>query len=576
MKPPHLPQATLANWREAPYNRWSFHHVSELIPSAEIAHDPTRVRTLERRPRELEVRIEPDAGEPLSLAQFLAETQTDGFVVLHRGVLIYDYYDPAVPPTAPHILMSVSKSMLGLLFGSLGIDPERRVADLVPEVRDTAYAGATLRHLLDMRTGVAFDEDYLATSGTIVEYRAATGWNPVAPGDAASDLHSFYRCLTQRDGPHGGRFHYISPNTDLLGWAIERAAGAPYAELMSEHVWKPIGAARLCPRHPRAESVRRPQERDRHRQTVVAGDAARSGAHRVDPASRVADPELPGVNRWQFWIDRGGTFTDVVARKPDGTILTHKLLSENPERYRDAAIAGIRDLLGVAPDVAIPGEQIEAVKMGTTVATNALLERKGERTVVFMTRGFRDALRIAYQNRPRLFDRHIVLPEMLYSKVVEVAERVGARGEVVLPLDAGRAKADLQAAYAEGYRSIAIVCMHGYRFTAHEERLAELASDVGFTQISVSHRVSPLMKLVGRGDTTVVDAYLSPILGRYVRQVAAELDGVRLFFMQSNGGLTDARRFQGKDAILSGPAGGIVGAARTSSIAGFHRIIGFD
>src|SRR5437868_8943966 len=280
--------------------------------------------------------------------------------------------------------------------------------------------------------------------------------------------------------------------------------------------------------------------------------------------------------RWQFWIDRGGTFTDVVARKPDGTIVTHKLLSENPERYSDAAIAGIRALLNVPMGKAIPGERIEAVKMGTTVATNALLERKGEPTVLFVTRGFRDALRIAYQNRPRLFDRHIVLPEMLYGKVVEVDERVGPRGEIVLPLDAERAGADLQAAYAEGYRSIAIVFMHGYRFTEHEERVAELARDAGFTQISVSHRVSPLMKLVGRGDTTVVDAYLSPILGRYVRQVAGELEGVRLFFMQSNGGLADARRFQGKDAILSGPAGGIVGAARTAAAAGFERIIGFD
>src|SRR5437763_6728409 len=214
--------------------------------------------------------------------------------------------------------------------------------------------------------------------------------------------------------------------------------------------------------------------------------------------------------------------------------------------------------------------------MGTTVATNALLERKGEPTVLFITRGFRDALRIAYQNRPRLFDRHIVLPEMLYSKVVEVDERVGARGERVLPVDAERARADLRGAFAEGYRSIAIVFMHGYRFTEHEERVAELARGAGFTQISVSHRVSPLMKLVGRGDTTVVDAYLSPILGRYVRQVAAELEGVRLFFMQSNGGLADARRFQGKDAILSGPAGGIVGAARTAEAAGFERIIGFD
>jgi len=285
---------------------------------------------------------------------------------------------------------------------------------------------------------------------------------------------------------------------------------------------------------------------------------------------------MAGVNRWQFWIDRGGTFTDVVARRPDGTIVTHKLLSENPERYGDAALAAIRELLGVGAGAPIPGERIEAVKMGTTVATNALLERKGEPTVLFITRGFRDALRIAYQNRPRLFDRHIVLPEMLYAKVVEVDERVGARGEVVLPLDAAQARTDLEGAYAEGYRSIAIVFMHGYRYTDHERRVAGLAEEIGFQQVSVSHRVSPLMKLVGRGDTTVVDAYLSPILRRYVDQVADELAGVRLFFMQSNGGLADAHRFQGKDAILSGPAGGIVGAARTAQAAGFARIIGFD
>ena len=280
--------------------------------------------------------------------------------------------------------------------------------------------------------------------------------------------------------------------------------------------------------------------------------------------------------RWQFWIDRGGTFTDVVARRPDGAVVTHKLLSENPERYADAALAGIRSILGVGPSDPIPSAQIEAVKMGTTVATNALLERKGERTVLLITRGFRDALRIAYQNRPRIFDRHIVLPEMLYSKVVEVEERVGARGEVVLPLNDSDARAKLLEAYRDGYRSIAIVFMHGYRFPEHERRTAELAKAAGFTQISVSHVVSPLMKLVGRGDTTVVDAYLSPILRRYVEQVAAELRGVRLLFMQSNGGLTDARRFQGKDAILSGPAGGIVGAVRTSAAAGFDRIIGFD
>jgi 5-oxoprolinase (ATP-hydrolysing) len=280
--------------------------------------------------------------------------------------------------------------------------------------------------------------------------------------------------------------------------------------------------------------------------------------------------------RWQFWIDRGGTFTDVVARRPDGTLLTHKLLSENPERYPDAALAGIRASLSLKDGEPIPVDLIEAVKMGTTVATNALLERKGERTALFITRGFRDALRIAYQNRPRIFDRHIVLPEMLYSKVVEVEERVGARGEVVLPFDENKTHADLVQVFKEGYRSIAIVFMHGYRFADHERRTAELAKAVGFTQISVSHIVSPLMKLVGRGDTTVVDAYLSPILRRYVERLAGELGGVRLLFMQSNGGLVDARRFQGKDAILSGPAGGIVGAVRTSAAAGFDRIIGFD
>ena len=282
------------------------------------------------------------------------------------------------------------------------------------------------------------------------------------------------------------------------------------------------------------------------------------------------------TGRWQFWIDRGGTFTDIVARRPDGALVTHKLLSENPERYRDAALAGIRALLGLAPGAPIPGAAIEAVKMGTTVATNALLERKGERTVLLITRGFRDALRIAYQNRPKIFERHIVLPELLYAEVVEIAERIGARGEVHLALDEAQARADLARCAQAGFRSIAIVLMHGYRYPAHEARLAALAREAGFSQISVSHEVSPLMKLIGRGDTTVVDAYLSPILRRYVEQVAAELEGVRLLFMQSNGGLTDARRFQGKDSILSGPAGGIVGAVRTSLSAGFGKIIGFD
>ena len=279
---------------------------------------------------------------------------------------------------------------------------------------------------------------------------------------------------------------------------------------------------------------------------------------------------------WEFWIDRGGTFTDVVARRPDGSLATHKLLSDNPEAYRDAAIAGIRHLLGLALDAAIPGEQIAAVKMGTTVATNALLERTGERTALAITRGFRDALRIAYQNRPRIFDRHIVLPELLYSKVIEIDERVGAHGEALQPLDEAAARAGLQAAHDAGYRSAAIVLMHGYRYTGHEARVAAIAREIGFAQVSVSHEVSPLMKLVSRGDTTVVDAYLSPILRRYVDQVAGELANVRVMFMQSNGGLTDARRFQGKDSILSGPAGGIVGVVRTSQLAGFDRIIGFD
>ncbi|GAB4480412.1 MAG: hydantoinase B/oxoprolinase family protein [Burkholderiaceae bacterium] len=284
----------------------------------------------------------------------------------------------------------------------------------------------------------------------------------------------------------------------------------------------------------------------------------------------------PSPGRWQFWIDRGGTFTDIVARRPDGALVTHKLLSDNPEQYRDAALAGIRQLLRVAPDAPIPVERIDAVKMGTTVATNALLERKGEPTVLVITRGFRDALRIAYQNRPRLFDRRIVLPELLYAHVIEADERIGAHGEVERPLDEARVRADLQAAYADGLRACAIVLMHGYRHTQHEARIAAIAKAVGFPQVSVSHQVSPLMKLVARGDTTVVDAYLSPILRRYVEQVAAELPGVRLLFMQSNGGLTDARRFQGKDAILSGPAGGIVGMVRASRAAGFERVIGFD
>jgi 5-oxoprolinase (ATP-hydrolysing) len=285
---------------------------------------------------------------------------------------------------------------------------------------------------------------------------------------------------------------------------------------------------------------------------------------------------VPQDRRWQFWIDRGGTFTDIVARRPDGRIVTHKVLSENPERYRDSAVHGIRELLGIASDEAVPAELIHSVRMGTTVATNALLERKGAPTVLAITKGFADALRIAYQSRPKLFVRHIELPTLLYEQVVEIDERIGARGEVVRELDVEQARRALQSAFDNGIRSCAIVLMHGYRYTTHEQKLKELATQIGFKQISVSHEVSPLMKLVSRGDTTVVDAYLSPILRRYIVQVESDLGAVPLQFMQSNGGLTDAHRFQGKDAILSGPAGGIVGAAQVSKLAGFDKIIGFD
>jgi 5-oxoprolinase (ATP-hydrolysing) len=282
------------------------------------------------------------------------------------------------------------------------------------------------------------------------------------------------------------------------------------------------------------------------------------------------------TRRWQFWIDRGGTFTDIVARRPDGALVTHKLLSDNPERYEDAAIQGIREMLGLGPDAPIPSSAIDAVKMGTTVATNALLEKKGERTVLVITKGFGDALRIGYQNRPKLFERHIRMPEQLYERVVEAEERVTAEGEVLAVLDRERLKRDLAAAYAAGIRSAAIVFLHGYRHHEHERQAAAIAEEIGFTQISASHRVSPLMKLVSRGDTMVVDAYLSPILGRYIDHVSAALGGTRLLFMQSNGGLADARRFRGKDAILSGPAGGIVGAVRTAERGGFEKIIAFD
>src|SRR5262245_36326382 len=322
---------------------------------------------------------------------------------------------------------------------------------------------------------------------------------------------------------------------------------------------------------------------------------------------------------WDFWIDRGGTFTDVIGRRPDGSIVTHKLLSENPEAYRDAAVHGIRHLLGLKPGAPIPPGRVGAVKMGTTVATNALLERKGERTLLLITRGFRDALRIGYQARPKIFARHIIKPEMLYERVVEVAERVRADGTVEQAPDLGAVRTELEHARRDGIAAVAVVFMHAYRHPEHERAVAALARELGFPQVSASHEVSPLIKLVGRGDTTVVDAYLSPIIRRYVAQVAQELgtqsaagssspsphrgEGgapsargeeeqavgeslaplpasgereARLMFMMSSGGLRASEVFQGKDAILSGPAGGVVGMAQTGREAGFAELIGFD
>ena len=295
-----------------------------------------------------------------------------------------------------------------------------------------------------------------------------------------------------------------------------------------------------------------------------------------DPFLQTFEPD-----KWEFWIDRGGTFTDIVARQPDGKVITRKLLSENPGQYQDAAIQGIKDILGVKPEDKLNTKPIAAVKMGTTVATNALLERTGEDTLFVTTRGFKDQLRIGYQTRPDLFALHIQLPQMLYCDVLEIEERMGAHGNILVELSEVQARKGLQHYFDKGLRCIAIVLMHGYRYPRHELALENLAQEIGYTHISVSHRVSPLMKWVPRGDTTVADAYLSPILRRYVNQVAARLDGIeahngKLMFMRSNGGLTDAGFFQGKDAILSGPAGGVVGMARVSEAAGITKVIGFD
>jgi 5-oxoprolinase (ATP-hydrolysing) len=294
------------------------------------------------------------------------------------------------------------------------------------------------------------------------------------------------------------------------------------------------------------------------------------------------------AGKWHFWIDRGGTFTDVLARTPDGGILARKLLSENPGSYEDPALEGIRLFLGVAANEPIPAERIATVKMGTTVATNALLERKGDPTLLVITRGLKDQLEIGYQARPDIFAKKIVKPEMLYSRVVEANERVRADGAIEQPLDLAALQPHLERALRDGMKAIAIVFMHAYAHPAHEKQAAELARALGFRQIAVSHEVSPLIKIVGRGDTTVADAYLSPILRRYVEKVAGALrqggrpagsdptNLPRVMFMASSGGLKSAGLFRGRDAILSGPAGGVVGAAESGRLAGFDKVIGFD
>ncbi|MEM1080980.1 MAG: hydantoinase B/oxoprolinase family protein [Pseudomonadota bacterium] len=287
-------------------------------------------------------------------------------------------------------------------------------------------------------------------------------------------------------------------------------------------------------------------------------------------SSRAAKPG------WRFWIDRGGTFTDLIARDPEGQLHTAKLLSDHPTQYEDAAIEGIRRILGLDAETAIPAAYVEHVRMGTTVATNALLERAGERTALVTTRGFRDALKIGYQTRPKLFELDIQRPLALYEAIIEIDERIDAQGQVLTALDHEHVHQQLSTLHQQGIRSLAVVLIHGYQYPAHERRIADMAQSIGFDQISVSHQVSPLIRFIGRADTTVVDAYVSPVLQRYAQRVALALGEVPLQFMKSDGGLTDAAGFAGKDAILSGPAGGMVGCARSAAAAGYDRVIGFD
>ena len=280
--------------------------------------------------------------------------------------------------------------------------------------------------------------------------------------------------------------------------------------------------------------------------------------------------------QWQFWVDRGGTFTDVVARHPDGQLTSHKYLSENPERYEDAAVFAMREIMQVSDTCPFPSEDVACIKMGTTVATNALLEREGEPTLLLITKGYKDALLIGQQHRADLFALNPTRPRPLYTNVIEADERIGAHGDIIKEIDETSIRVSLQTAYAEGLRSIAIVFMHGYRFPEHEKLAAKIAEEIGFTQVSSSHQVSQLMKLISRGDTTVADAYLSPILRHYVNKVKKAVGDTPLYFMQSNGGLASANSFEGKDAVLSGPAGGIVGAAKSGERADEKHLLGFD
>ena len=286
------------------------------------------------------------------------------------------------------------------------------------------------------------------------------------------------------------------------------------------------------------------------------------------------EPET--IKKWQFWVDRGGTFTDIIGRSPKGELITRKLLSLNPGHYEDATLQGIREILNLPANAPIDSSLVDCVKMGTTVATNALLERKGQRTALLITQGYRDALRIAYQNRPKIFERHIILPELLYETVIEAQERIDSNGNVLSELNENDLFLKLKEIKAQGIKSLAIVFMHAYDYPKHELLAFELANQIGFEQISLSHKVAPVIKLISRGDTTVVDAYLTPVLNQYIDSVKVQMPNVRLLFMQSSGGLTHANAFAGKDAILSGPAGGIVGMSRTAMTAGESRVIGFD